>query len=187
MKAFFIDGKTSKHIFICDKEEDNPANFLVNFSNYKSVSFPDILTDILNGKYGTDFSEGIILSYPANKTQMVSVHVDSFNVLDNSLNSGLVYVIGSSKDMKTVSLYFLKHIRASWIIKPLSVDENQKKLLTESTGFPETVKERLNIPEADMVLEVIRGSGNGYCIWDVLNDRLFASVNGRRKESGVND
>lgn len=187
MKAFFLDNSTSKHIFLCDKEEDNPANFLVNFARYKSVSFPDILTDILNGKYGTDFSEGIVISYPANQTQMVSVHIDSFNVLDNSTNSGLVYVIGTNKDMKTISLYFLRHIRASWIIKPLVIDESQKKLLVESTGSPEMVKERLNIPEADMVLEIIRGSGNGYCIWDVLNDRLFASVNGRRKERGVDD
>ena len=186
MRAFFLDGNTSKHIFICDKEDDNPANFLMNFSNYKSVSFPDILTDILNGKYGTDFSEGIVISYSANNTQMVSVRIDSFNVIDNSSNSGLVYVIGSNKDMKIVSLYFLRHIRASWMIKPLNLNELQKESLKDFAGCSEAFKKWLGVPEADMVLEVIRSSsGNGYCIWDVLNDRLFASINGVRKESGA--
>ena len=177
MKAFFLDDFSFKHVFLCN-DEYNPAGFIANIAHYKTVTFPDVLTDVFNGKYGNHFPEGVVISYTANQTQLVNLHIDSFNITDIVNESNLVYVIGTEEDFKLVKSYFMRNIRTGFLIKPFYPKEEDIEIIKSTAGYPMLLKDKLGIEDANLLLQVMRGPAGGFCIWDLLSNRVFATVDG---------
>ena len=182
MKAFFLDDFSSKHVFLCN-DEYNPAGFIANIAHYKTVTFPDVLTDVFNGKYGNHFPEGVVISYTANQTQLVNLHIDSFNITSMVDEANIVYVIGNDEDFKLVRSYFLRNIRAGFMIKPFHPTEEQNEIIKSTAGIPMLMKNRLGIEDANLLLQVMRGPIGGFCIWDLFSNRVFATTDGGSKNA----
>ena len=186
MKAFFLDDFNSAHILLCD-DKYNPASFVTNIVYYKEILFPDILTDIFNGKYSSNYSEGIVISYTANEKQLVNLHIDGYNVTDTENQPDIVYVVGDNDDVKIVSSYFRRKIRAGYIIKPFDLSEHQSAIVENSAGFPMLVKSRVpELDSASMLLKVFSGPKGCYTIWDLFTNRVFGTIERVPKEGENN-
>lgn len=176
MKAFFLDDLDSAHVLLCD-DKYNPASFVTNVVYYKEVQFPDILTDIFNGKYARSYSNGIVISYTANEKQLVNLHVDSYAVSDTENQPNFVYVIGTNEDVKIVSSFFRRNVRAGYIIKPFDLSKYQMELVEESVGFPMLMKSRIKeLTPAVLLLKVFPGPKGCYTIWDLFTNRVFGHI-----------
>ena len=69
------------------------------------------------------------------------------------------------------------------MIKPFHPTEEQNETIKSTAGLPMLMKNRLGIEDANLLLQVVRGPIGGFCIWDLLSNRVFATTDGGSKNA----